>query len=189
MTKVPRQHDTDDLPVADDVVYLNYQDERYMHEIEALVAKDLSEPYSVFTYRYFLQRWPDLCVCVFEKGSTNGCRHGVSITSTVGRMIACIICKGSDGSKEAGTSSNEEDQLKGYIAMITVDAVHRKKGIGMTLATIGNVIDSSYQNAFPCKRHPDFIREHQLGINRMIERYGCQEIELETEVSNVGKLR
>ena len=26
----------------------------------------------------------------------------------------------------------------------------------------------------------------QIGINRMMERYGCQEIELETEVSNVG---
>ena len=36
---------------------------------------------------------------------------------------------------------------------------------------------------------PDFVREYQLGINRMIKHYGCQEIELETEVSNVGKLR
>ena len=131
------QQDDSDLPVAEDVVYKNYVDERYMAEIEALVAKDLSEPYSVFTYRYFLQKWPDLCVCVFEKGNSSGSNDQANITSSnVGRMIACIICKGSDGSKEVGTS-NEEDRYKGYIAMITVDEAHRKKGIGMKLATIG----------------------------------------------------
>ena len=76
MAEFLRQDDIDDLPVADDVVYMNYKDERYMREIEALVAKDLSEPYSVFTYRCFLQRWPDLCVCVFEKNRTDSDENG-----------------------------------------------------------------------------------------------------------------
>jgi hypothetical protein len=31
---------------------------------QALIEKDLSEPYSVFTYRYFLNNWPDLCLLV-----------------------------------------------------------------------------------------------------------------------------
>ncbi len=26
-----------------------------------LIDKDLSEPYSIFTYRYFLRQWPQLC--------------------------------------------------------------------------------------------------------------------------------
>ena len=28
-----------------------------------MVDADLSEPYSIFTYRYFLHKWPNLCVC------------------------------------------------------------------------------------------------------------------------------
>ena len=32
-------------------------------QIMELVDRDLSEPYSIFTYRYFLHSWPDLCIC------------------------------------------------------------------------------------------------------------------------------
>ena len=27
-----------------------------------LMTADLSEPYSIFTYRYFINNWPDLCI-------------------------------------------------------------------------------------------------------------------------------
>ena len=42
----------------------------------------------------------------------------------------------------------------------------------------------SYQNRVGNLSHACI--HTQIGINRMMERYGCQEIELETEVSNVG---
>ena len=32
-----------------------------------MVDKDLSEPYSIFTYRFFLVNWPHLCVCAYRK--------------------------------------------------------------------------------------------------------------------------
>jgi len=34
--------------------------------IRDLISKDLSEPYSIYVYRYFLYQWGDLCymVCV-----------------------------------------------------------------------------------------------------------------------------
>jgi peptide alpha-N-acetyltransferase len=51
----------------DDILYVDYTDESMLEEIQVLVAKDLSEPYSVFTYRYFLHSWPSLCVCVYSK--------------------------------------------------------------------------------------------------------------------------
>lgn len=51
----------------DDILYVDYTDESMLQEIQILVAKDLSEPYSVFTYRYFLHSWPSLCVCVYSK--------------------------------------------------------------------------------------------------------------------------
>jgi len=50
-----------------DIVFVNYTDESILCQIQALVSKDLSEPYSIFTYRYFLQNWPKLCICAFLK--------------------------------------------------------------------------------------------------------------------------
>ena len=45
--------------------YVDYTDESVLADIQRLVAADLSEPYSVFTYRYFLNNWPKLCICVY----------------------------------------------------------------------------------------------------------------------------
>jgi hypothetical protein len=44
--------------------YDTYQDESQMQAIMELFAKDLSEPYSIYTYRYFINNWPRLCVLV-----------------------------------------------------------------------------------------------------------------------------
>jgi N-alpha-acetyltransferase 30 len=46
------------------VHYAGYTGERQLGAIMALVDRDLSEPYSIFTYRYFLSGWPHLCVLV-----------------------------------------------------------------------------------------------------------------------------
>lgn len=43
-----------------------YEDERQLSDIMSLVDRDLSEPYSIFTYRYFLHNWPGLCFVVRE---------------------------------------------------------------------------------------------------------------------------
>ena len=48
----------------DSVVYVNYKDERQMPDIMRLIQKDLSEPYSIYTYRYFIHNWPNLCFLV-----------------------------------------------------------------------------------------------------------------------------
>ena len=29
-----------------------------------LMTKDLSEPYSIYTYRFFVHNWPELCILV-----------------------------------------------------------------------------------------------------------------------------
>ena len=42
-------------------------------------------------------------------------------------MIGTIICK----------AEIEQEVMKGYIAMLTVSDKYRKKGIGLTLASIG----------------------------------------------------
>ena len=36
----------------------------------SLVDAELSEPYSIFTYRYFLRNWPHLCFLAFDRNTT-----------------------------------------------------------------------------------------------------------------------
>jgi peptide alpha-N-acetyltransferase len=104
--------------MADDILYVDYADESVLAEIMQLVANDLSEPYSIFTYRYFLHNWPSLCVCAYTKSSSGG----------AGEMIGTIICK---------ADTEGDSFLKGYIAMLAVSTSQRKKGIGLTLARMG----------------------------------------------------
>lgn len=50
--------------VISEVTYLVYESERQMPNIMRLITKDLSEPYSIYTYRYFIHNWPNLCFLV-----------------------------------------------------------------------------------------------------------------------------
>ena len=46
------------------VVYSVYAGEEQLEAMTKLFAADLSEPYSIFTYRYFLHQWPHLSFVV-----------------------------------------------------------------------------------------------------------------------------
>jgi hypothetical protein len=54
------------MPVAgnDPVSFIVYESELQMPDIMRLIQKDLSEPYSIYTYRYFIHNWPHLCFMV-----------------------------------------------------------------------------------------------------------------------------
>ena len=55
----------DDLP--GELKYVQYEhslEARYLPAIRALISKDLSEPYSIYVYRYFLCQWAHLCFMV-----------------------------------------------------------------------------------------------------------------------------
>jgi hypothetical protein len=55
------------LPATDGLRYVQYEvakEHIYLRPIRALISKDLSEPYSIYVYRYFLNQWPDLCFMV-----------------------------------------------------------------------------------------------------------------------------
>lgn len=47
-----------------DIEYMSYKSELQMPDIMSLIQKDLSEPYSIYTYRYFIHNWPNLCFLV-----------------------------------------------------------------------------------------------------------------------------
>lgn len=47
--------------------YVQYEpakEEQFLPVIRQLISKDLSEPYSIYVYRYFLYQWGDLCYMV-----------------------------------------------------------------------------------------------------------------------------
>lgn len=47
--------------------YIQYQhnlESQYLPAIRSLISKDLSEPYSIYVYRYFLCQWAHLCFMV-----------------------------------------------------------------------------------------------------------------------------
>ena len=46
------------------LTYVVYESEEQMPDIMRLITKDLSEPYSIYTYRYFIHNWPKLCFLV-----------------------------------------------------------------------------------------------------------------------------
>jgi peptide alpha-N-acetyltransferase len=46
------------------VQYHGASEETYLPAIRQLISKDLSEPYSIYVYRYFLYQWGDLCYMV-----------------------------------------------------------------------------------------------------------------------------
>ena len=76
MSKLQLQIDNDDiecgrnsngsenLSTEQSIDYVVYKSELQMKNIMCLITKDLSEPYSIYTYRYFIHNWPKLCFLV-----------------------------------------------------------------------------------------------------------------------------
>ena len=94
------------------VKFSHFESEVILPQIMSLVEKDLSEPYSVFTYRYFVLGWPELTIMAKEESTDE--------------LIGVIVCKVDRG--------NSRKRLRGYIAMLAVDKTHRNRGIGSYLA-------------------------------------------------------
>lgn len=92
-----------------DIVYKIYSEESQLTDLMKMIDSELSEPYSIFTYRYFLYNWPKLCILAY-KGSD---------------LIGVIVCKADTHSK----------LLRGYIAMLAVKQDYRRAGIGRKLVS------------------------------------------------------
>lgn len=92
----------------DNVKYVSYKSELQMPDIMRLIQKDLSEPYSIYTYRYFIHNWPKLCFLAMD-GS---------------ECVGAIVCK---------LDVHRKVVKRGYIAMLAVDEKYRKRKIGSNL--------------------------------------------------------
>ncbi|GAB1597733.1 N-alpha-acetyltransferase 30-like [Argonauta hians] len=117
--------------------YRVYQCELQMADIMRLITKDLSEPYSIYTYRYFIHNWPKLCFLCMD-GS---------------KCVGAIVCK---------LDIHQGVIRRGYIAMLAVDAEYRRRKIGSNLV---------------------------LKAIRAMLADGCDEVVLETEITNKAALK
>uniref|UniRef100_A0A1L8DC23 N-terminal methionine N(alpha)-acetyltransferase NatC n=1 Tax=Nyssomyia neivai TaxID=330878 RepID=A0A1L8DC23_9DIPT len=102
--ELPAEEDST-LPTID---YEEYKSELQMPDIMRLIQKDLSEPYSIYTYRYFIHNWPKLCFLAM---------HG-------DKCVGAIVCK---------LGLHRQTIKRGYIAMLAVDKDYRKMKIGTKL--------------------------------------------------------
>ncbi|KAG0352407.1 hypothetical protein BGZ54_002813, partial [Gamsiella multidivaricata] len=48
------------VPSIPRIDYIGYESEHQLQGMVSLIENDLSEPYSIYTYRYFLHQWPKL---------------------------------------------------------------------------------------------------------------------------------
>eukprot|EP00112_Aurelia_sp_Birch-Aquarium-sp1_P020811 Seg5446.2 transcript_id=Seg5446.2/GoldUCD/mRNA.D3Y31 product="N-alpha-acetyltransferase 30" protein_id=Seg5446.2/GoldUCD/D3Y31 len=120
-----------------EITFIQYKSEEQLPDLVALITIDLSEPYSVYTYRYFLHNWPHLSHLAY---------HG-------DQCVGAIVCK---------LDIHRKSVLRGYIAMLVVHRDYRRCKIGSSLV--------------------------KRAVRKMIE-HGCEEVVLETEVTNKAALK
>lgn len=77
-------------------------------DVEAITNKHLSEPYSIYVYRFFINNWPDLCLLAFHEG----------------KLVGNIICK---------VEPHRNARVRGYIGMLSVEDEYRGLGIAKKL--------------------------------------------------------
>ncbi|CAA7405163.1 unnamed protein product [Spirodela intermedia] len=93
----------------EEIEYMSYGGEHHLPLIMALVDQELSEPYSIFTYRYFVYQWPQLSFLAFHKG----------------KCVGTVVCK----------MGEHRHSFRGYIAMLVVVKPYRGRGIATELVT------------------------------------------------------
>ena len=95
---------------ADRVEYKTFKTEEDLQTVINLIAKELSEPYPIYTYRYFVQKWPEHTIMAFLDG----------------KCIGCIVSKLEDHVKQYWRTTKK----RGYIAMLAVLPEYRRLGLG-----------------------------------------------------------
>ncbi|KAK2612125.1 N-alpha-acetyltransferase 30 [Conoideocrella luteorostrata] len=143
---LPRKQET-----TAELRYIQYQHDlefRYLPSIRSLISKDLSEPYSIYVYRYFLCQWSHLCFMALNPADSS--------------LIGVIVCK------LEVHSSHSPPTRRGYIAMLAVESSFRCHGIATAL--VKQAIDAM------AKRDADEIvletEETNIPAMKLYERLG-----------------
>jgi peptide alpha-N-acetyltransferase len=99
-----------DVGAGGAVTLSTFRDESQLAALMALIARDLSEPYSPFTYRHFVGGWPGYTLLAHD---------------AAGALVGAVVCKAEARARTA--------RVRGYVAMLAVDAPLRRAGLGREL--------------------------------------------------------
>lgn len=134
-----------DLPTTLRYVRYNHKlEEQYLPAIRSLISKDLSEPYSIYVYRYFLCQWSHLCFLVSpplrpplsaaefaSRSSPANLAPALTFAQALhpgdASLIGVIVCK------LEVHSVHSPPTRRGYIAMLAVSSTYRGHGIATAL--------------------------------------------------------
>ncbi|BCR85485.1 peptide alpha-N-acetyltransferase MAK3 [Aspergillus chevalieri] len=98
------------------LTYIRYDaalENTYVPAMRSLISQELSEPYSIYVYRYFLYQWGELCYLAMDKSRPEN-----------DQMVGVVVSK---------LEPHRGGPLRGYIAMLAVRAEYRGKGIATKL--------------------------------------------------------
>ncbi|KAF9573314.1 hypothetical protein EC968_008768 [Mortierella alpina] len=152
-TQTAKSSTTTDPAPLPPIEYVRYESEHQLSGMMSLIENDLSEPYSIYTYRYFLHQWPKLSFLAMDKVKEV--------------CIGVVVCR----LEPHGRSKRN----RGYIAMLAVSKEYRKRKIGSTLVlmaieamkTAGAdeiVLETEYtnQSAIALYQQMGFIKDKRL---------------------------
>ena len=91
-----------------------YRDDRDLHDIRELFASEFSEPYQVWTYRFFAEQYPSLTFFATHED----------------KIVACCMCM---------LQSEYKQRVQGYIGMICVEDQWKRSKIGQHMAELAFV--------------------------------------------------
>ena len=95
----------------------NKDESGIIEKMSVMIGSELSEPYSIFTYYYFLDKWPELCYIAYHNGKI------------VGIILGKLEIHNNNSSITNSTNW-------GYIAMIVVSKDYRRLGIAKKLVLL-----------------------------------------------------
>lgn len=145
------------------VRYDSARENEYVAAMRQLISKDLSEPYSIYVYRYFLYQWGDLCFLAMDEND---------------EMVGVVVSK---------LEPHRGGPLRGYIAMLAVREESRGRGIATRLVRMA--IDAMIERDADEVRLLSDIRVRQRGLFGLLTvRYDLQ-IVLETEITNTAAMK
>eukprot|EP00398_MALV-I-01_sp_L67-1_P000399 gene399-3_t len=132
------------------VAYSTYKRESEIEEIQEMIDADLSEPYSVFTFRYFIYNWPELCY----------------IAKIDGKVVGAVVGK---------LDEHKSGTYRGYVAMLAVRKEHRHRKIGTILSRM--CLDKMKSlDADECVLETEITNPASLGLYRSLGFVKCKRL-------------